>query len=106
MKWLERGLVVLVVLTVCYGALFGTVLYAMRQPPERFGAFMRRMPGAVVFGALPAQRMWLWARRGVLTEGEPAPDFSLRTAKDRTQRVALSSYRGSRPVVLVFGSYT
>jgi len=33
-------------------------------------------------------------------------DFSLRTVKDRNQRVALSSYHGRQPVVLVFGSYT
>src|SRR5262245_1161124 len=103
MKWLARGLVVLV---VCYAALFGSVLYAMRQPPDTFGAFMRHMPGAVVFMGLPAERMWLWARKGVLTEGEPAPDFNLRTVQDKSRRVALSSYRGSRPVVLVFGSYT
>jgi hypothetical protein len=102
-KGLIGGLVVLI---VCYVALFGSVIYAMRQPPERFGAFMRRMPGAVVFGALPAERMWLWARKGRLTEGELAPDFSLRTVQDKTHRVTLSAYRGSRPVVLVFGSYT
>jgi peroxiredoxin len=34
-----------------------------------------------------------------------APDFSLPTA-DRTRIVRLSSFRGDRPVVLVFGSYT
>ena len=103
MKWLLRGAIVV---AVCYVALFGTVLAAMLQPPERFGAFMRHMPAAVVFGGLPAPRMWLWARKGTLDEGEPAPDFSLRTVKDRNQRVSLSSYRGKQPVVLVFGSYT
>jgi peroxiredoxin len=50
--------------------------------------------------------MWLWARKGTLAEGDMAPDFSLRTAQDRARRVALGSYRGQRPVVLVFGSYT
>jgi len=34
-----------------------------------------------------------------------APDFRLPTL-DRKETVQLSSYRGSRPVVLVFGSYT
>jgi hypothetical protein len=102
-RWLLRGIALIVVL---YIALFGTVLAAMLQPPERFGAFMKHMPPVVVWVALPASKMWLWARRGTLSEGERAPDFSLRTAKDRNQRVSLSSYEGARPVVLVFGSYT
>jgi hypothetical protein len=103
MKWLLRGVVFLV---VCYVVLFGSVLSAMLAPPERFGTFMKHMPPAVIWGGLPASRMWLWARKGTLTEGELAPDFSLRTTKDRNQRVSLSSYRGRQPVVLVFGSYT
>ena len=37
--------------------------------------------------------------------GSPAPDFRLPTL-DHRSTVQLSSYRGSRPVVLVFGSYT
>ena len=102
-RWLLRGIVLIVAL---YVALFSTVLAAMLQPPERFGAFMKHMPPVVVWAALPASKMWLWARKGMLTEGERAPDFNLRTAKDRNQRVALSSYEGERPVVLVFGSYT
>jgi hypothetical protein len=102
-KWLLRGAVVLLVF---YVALFSTVMAAMLQPPERFGTFMKHMPPALVWAGLPASRMWLWARKGTLSEGELAPDFNLRTAKDRHQRVALSSYQGQRPVVLVFGSYT
>jgi len=42
---------------------------------------------------------------GDLEEGDPAPDFTL-ASHDHKQRVTLSSYRGDRPVVLVFGSYT
>jgi hypothetical protein len=103
MKWLMRAGAALV---ACYVVLFGTVLSAMLQPPERFGAFMKRMPPAVIWGGLPASRMWLWARGGTLSEGAIAPDFALRTTKDRNQRVSLSSYRGKQPVVLVFGSYT
>jgi hypothetical protein len=102
-KWLLRGAVVLAVL---YVALFSTVMAAMLRPPEQFGAFMKDMPPIVVWGALPAPTMWKWARRGTLAEGQRAPDFNLRTAKDRSRRVALSSYERQRPVVLVFGSYT
>lgn len=37
--------------------------------------------------------------------GEPAPDFNLRT-KDGKMQVQLSSFRGRRPAVIIFGSYT
>jgi hypothetical protein len=37
--------------------------------------------------------------------GQPAPDFALKTA-DGKRTVRLSQYRGKRPVVLVFGSFT
>ena len=103
MKWFLRGLLVLVVL---YAGLFSAVTVAMLQPPERFGVFMKHVPPVLVWGPLPASRMWLWARKGRLAEGEMAPDFSLRTAQDRTKRITLESYRDKRPVVLVFGSYT
>jgi hypothetical protein len=102
-KWLLRGAIAIIAL---YIGLFTTVMAAMLQPPERFGAFMKHMPPVIVWAALPAQRMWLWARAGTLAEGQRAPEFNLRTAKDRTRRVTLSSYLGQRPVVLVFGSYT
>lgn len=38
-------------------------------------------------------------------EGDPAPDFTL-TALDGEREVTLSSFRGDRPVALIFGSYT
>jgi hypothetical protein len=103
MKWILR---VVTAIVICYILLFSMVAVAMLQPPERFGAFMKRMPPAVVWGALPAPRMWLWARKGRLAEGDLAPDFTLRTAQNRSRRVTLASYRDQRPVVLVFGSYT
>jgi hypothetical protein len=37
--------------------------------------------------------------------GQIAPDFELRTA-DGKKRVRLSSFRGKKPVVLIFGSHT
>ncbi len=37
--------------------------------------------------------------------GDPAPDFTLPDPKG-TRQVTLSSFRGKKPVVLVFGSYT
>jgi AhpC/TSA family len=102
MKWLLRGFVAIAVL---YAALFVAVGIAMMQPPVRFGQFMKRMPPALVWGLLPAEKMWLRARAGTLTVGEEAPDFTL-PRQDRSGKVTLSTFRGSRPVVLVFGSYT
>ena len=103
-KWLLFGVVAL---GGVYVMLFAVVLTAMRQPPARFGQFMKHMPGMLVWGTLPAQRMWLWARRGDLAAGVPAPDFTLpRHGDSRRDPVTLSSFRGQRPVVLVFGSYT
>jgi peroxiredoxin len=49
--------------------------------------------------------MWLSARKGNLNVGDEAPDFSLETYDNRS-RVQLSDFKGKKPVVLVFGSYT
>jgi hypothetical protein len=63
------------------------------------------VPAALVWGVLPGPQIWMWARRGALAEGDQAPDFTL-PAADRKETVTLSTHRGARPVVLVFGSYT
>jgi hypothetical protein len=102
MKWLLR---VFIVIAVLYATLFAVVGVAMMQPPVRFGQFMKRMPPALVWGLLPAQSMWLRARAGTLEVGQEAPDFTL-PRQNRSSAVTLSSHRGVRPVVLVFGSYT
>ena len=44
-------------------------------------------------------------REGSLKVGDPAPDFEL-TRLDGKGTVKLSSFKGKRPVALVFGSYT
>lgn len=102
MRWLLRAGLLLVAL---YATFLTTVLVAMSQPPERFGQFMMHVPQPLVWGALPARRMWLWAREGNLQQGDAAPDFTLSTHNHKEQ-VTLSSHRRQRPVVLVFGSYT
>jgi len=101
-KWLIRTAVALVIV---YLAMCGGVAWIMVQPPEQFGRIIRHLPMPIVWGVLPGTRLWLWARKGTLTEGETAPDFTL-ARHDRTGNVTLSSFRGQRPVVLVFGSYT
>ena len=101
MKWLARIVLLLIALWV---TLFATVAIAMNQTPERFGKFMRHAPAPLVWGALPAKHLWLWAREGELSAGDVAPDFTLPRHRGAGS-VTLSQHRG-RPVVLVFGSYT
>jgi hypothetical protein len=87
-----------------YALLTGALAIAMRQPPDTFGQVMARMP-PLAFMALPFEPLWMSARAGRLKVGQVAPDFSLRSP-DGASSVQLSSFRGDRPVVLVFGSYT
>jgi peroxiredoxin len=53
----------------------------------------------------PVSSLWSLARAGALQVGDPAPGFDLATL-DGGSRVRLSDFRGVKPVVLVFGSYT
>jgi len=101
-KWIVRSVAALLVL---YTVFFTGMAMVMRQSPERFSAVMKRIPQVMVWTLLPARHMWLWARQGSLKEGDEAPDFTL-PSQDRSGEVTLSSHRGQRPVVLVFGSYT
>jgi len=38
--------------------------------------------------------------------GAEAPDFKLKTLADAKKEVKLSDFKGKKPVVLIFGSYT
>ncbi|HEY2016584.1 MAG TPA: hypothetical protein VGH38_23940 [Bryobacteraceae bacterium] len=78
--------------------------WAMSQPPDVFGRVIAHTPFPFMM-ILPFEPLWMRARAGSLQPGDAAPDFRLPTL-DHKQTVQLSSYRGSRPVVLVFGSYT
>jgi len=80
------------------------VFAVMHQSNTVAGKGLSLVPGAA-FMILPMETMWCTARRGRLAVGEEAPDFDLAT-RDGASRVRLSSLRGGRPVVLVFGSYT
>jgi hypothetical protein len=77
---------------------------AMRQPPEVFGAIMSRTPTAAM-AVLPFRPLWMSARDGRLRVGDAAPDFSLRPLHGEDV-VTLSHEYVSKPVVLIFGSYT
>ncbi len=101
-KVLSRLLIGLVVVYLAFAAL---VLWAMRQPPEKFATVMSKMPGPVPFLLFPFETAWTHARAGTLNIGDPAPDFSLMKL-DHSARVRLSEMNKTQPVVLVFGSYT
>jgi hypothetical protein len=77
---------------------------AMRRPPEQFAMVMAHT-GPVPFLLFPFETMWKQARRGALQPGSPAPDFNL-PLLGKSETVRLSSFRNTRPVVLIFGSYT
>ena len=101
MRLVRRTLLALAVVWAC---LVAALAIAMRQTPDTFGAIMSKMPG-VAFLVLPFETLWMNARAGHLHPGDPAPDFTLKTP-DGSARVQLSSFKGSKPVVLIFGSYT
>ena len=103
---LSRRLAVKVcaVLAVLYLAAVAGLYGIMCQPPEVFGSVMRHVPG-LAFVVFPFRPLWLKARAGHLKVGDPAPDFTLET-QDKKSQVHLSAFRGVKPVVLVFGSYT
>jgi hypothetical protein len=90
---------VILVYVLMLAALFGV----MRQP-ILFGRVMSKVPGPML-KIIPLKPLWFLARAGHLQVGDQAPEFSLPTV-DRKARVRLSSFRGHKPVVLIFGSYT
>ena len=76
----------------------------MNQSNTVAGKGLSMVPGPA-FMVLPMETMWVTARRGRLEVGQEAPDFDL-ALRDGSARMRLSSLRGGRPVVLIFGSYT
>jgi hypothetical protein len=98
--WLRIVTAIVIVYAILSAALF----VAMKQTPAEFGNVMSKLP-MVSMMVLPFEPLWSIARAGVLQAGDPAPDFRLQTY-DKSSLVELSSFRGDRPVVLIFGSYT
>ena len=98
--FLKLLLIILSLYLLLLAGFFGLMLL----PPAHFAKAVSHMPEPL-FAILPLERLWLFARAGRLEIGGVAPDFDLPTL-DKTSRVKLSSFRGEKPVVLVFGSYT
>jgi hypothetical protein len=101
---MRRLRAIVVSLLVLWLLFLGAIYFTMSQPPERFASAIAKLPGPA-FMLFPFETLWLSARAGSLKVGDPARDFHLRTL-DKTSEVSLSSFRGSKPVVLIFGSYT
>ena len=93
-----------IALVAVYAVLTAALFAVMLQSPDRFAATMKHVPWPA-FVALPFKPLWNIARRGQVNVGDMAPDFSLESP-DHKASFQLSSLRGQRPVVLVFGSYT
>ncbi|MGH9661301.1 MAG: hypothetical protein ACRD96_22320 [Bryobacteraceae bacterium] len=91
-------------LAALYAAFCAVLFVAMWRGADAISLVMAKAP-RFALRALPFRPLWMVAREGNLKPGDAAPDFSLLTL-DRGGRVRLSSFRGDRPVVLVFGSYT
>lgn len=87
-----------------YAVVCGGLFWAMCQPPDDFGRIMKHVPMPSMM-VLPFQPLWMIARGGHLSVGDEAPDFELPT-HDKSETVRLRDFRGQKPVVLVFGSYT
>jgi hypothetical protein len=100
-RWLLRSSGVLAVLWVCFVVYID---WAMHQPPDVFGRVMMHMPMPAYF-LFPFETMWTQARFGHVNPGDQAPDYTVKTLETKTP-VQLGSLWESKPVVLVFGSYT
>ena len=96
---------ILLIAAAAWGVFLCCMHIWMCQPPMVFAGMMKYMPGPMYL-LFPFETMWTHARGGMLTVGAAAPDFELPSASDKSATVRLSSFRGSKPVVLVFGSYT
>jgi hypothetical protein len=103
-KIVSRLLFALAVLLIAHLSLCAGIYWAMCQPPDLFGRIMARVPFPMMM-VLPFETLWKHARAGAINPGDSAPDFQLPTL-DHKDTVRLSAFRGSRPVILVFGSYT
>jgi hypothetical protein len=98
---------VVTVAAICFAGWVSLVAYvnwAMHQPPEIFGHVMARMPMPAYF-VLPFETLWMRARKGQLSVGDPAPGLTAKKLEDHTP-TELGSLWAETPVVLVFGSYT
>src|SRR5437867_1330368 len=100
---------ILAALALLYLRMAAVVWVIVSLPPARFANVIAKLPTSEkpgpLFMLIPIGPLMMVARAGHLKPGDVAPDFRLR-ALHGEQTVQLASFRGQKPVVLVFGSYT
>ena len=101
---MRKIFLVALLLAIVYVAISGALFEAMRQQPESFARVMSHVPWPAL-AVLPFKPLWFHARAGRLRIGDAAPDFAL-DSPDHQAHFQLSSLKGHKPAVLVFGSYT
>ena len=101
---MKKLLKILAGLLVLYVLVSGALFAAMLQTPDDFARTMKHVPWPAL-AVLPFRPLWNVARGGHAPVGSEAPDFVLESP-DHKNHFQLSSLRGQKPVVLVFGSYT
>lgn len=101
---MRRVLKIATAAIVLYVLISGAFFVVMLQPPGTTAHTMKHVPWAA-FRVFPLRSIWMTTRSGTLREGVMAPDFLLETTNHKSH-VQLSSGRGEKPLVLVFGSYT
>ena len=103
-RWARMIVGASIAIVLLYGVALGILFVLMGRSNTVAGKTLSALPGPA-FMLLPLESMWTRARGGTLEVGQTAPDFDLPTLEG-TARVQLSSLRGGKPVVLIFGSYT
>ena len=101
---MKIALKVIALAVAAYVVLCCFLFAMMAQPPGRFAGVMKHVPWPAMV-ILPFRPLWNVARSGPARVGEMAPDFDLEST-DHLDQFRLSSLRGQKPAVLVFGSYT
>jgi hypothetical protein len=102
---------ILVSIVTIYGAVLIALYVIISLPPGRFANIIASIPtsqkpgGPLFEYVLPLEPIFKSARAGKLRIGDPAPTFNLKLVHGE-DRVQLNSFRGVKPVVLIFGSYT
>jgi hypothetical protein len=102
---------ILLGLAAIYGAILVALYVIISLPPGRFANIIASIPSSETPGGplfeyvLPLEPIFKSARAGKLRVGDPAPTFNLKLVHGE-ERVQLDSFRGVKPVVLIFGSYT
>ena len=106
MRWLKR---IAAGLVIAYLVLAAVVWVVVSLPPARFAAIMSKLPTSEnpgpLFLIIPIGPLMMLARSGHLHSGDLAPDFRLHVLHSQ-ETVQLASFRGRKPVALIFGSYT